>query len=205
MPTNYTTAQAAMIYDSFRSETILKNQMDVQNTPLYDTVTVAAGSSLSSLNQFFTNVGSQSSKTQGLTNLTQSQKLQAPEAFSIFGVRFRYSENISLLDLWNILNTFCLELWLNQKNYQRAPIWFYNAGGGVHGTSNQNFTNTTGTILNNGTPGRNAMHKLAICLVIENQMTFYGQLQGNAYTLNASGNGITMQMLLDGLYARGVQ
>jgi hypothetical protein len=49
------------------------------------------------------------------------------------------------------------------------------------------------------------MHKLAISIVIENQMTFFGQLQGNSYTLNANGNGITMQILLDGLYARGVQ
>ena len=78
------------------------------------------------------------------------------------------------------------------------------------GTNNQTFASgtanaNTGTILNNGMPGRSEMHKLAISVVIENQMTFYGQLQGNTYTVNAGGNGFTFQLLLDGLYARGVQ
>jgi len=191
-----------MILDSFNSEVYVSNRMDVQHTPLYDTVTIASGSALSVLTSaFFTNVGPSSGKTLALTNLTQSQKLAAPEAFSIYGVRFRYSENISLLDIYNIINGFCFEFFLGQKAYQRAPIWYFNAGGGIWAM----LTNTTTSILNNGTPGRNAMHKLAINVVIENQMTFFGQLNGNTYTLNAGGTGITMVILLDGLYARGVQ
>lgn len=191
-----------MILDSFNSEVYVSNRMDVQHTPLYDTVTIAAGSALSILTSaFFTNVGASSGKTLALTNLTQSQKLAAPEAFSIYGVRFRYSENISLLDIYNIINGFCFEFFLGQKPYQRGPIWYFNAGGGIWAVT----TAATTSILNNGTPGRNAMHKLAINVVIENQMTFYGQLNGNTYTLNAGGTGITMVILLDGLYARGVQ
>ncbi len=200
------TPQQSMIVDAFNSQVYVDNKMDVQHTPLYDTVTIAANNPLSVLTSaLFTNVGAASGKTLALTNLTQSQKLAAPEAFSIFGFRFRYSENISLLDLYNILNGFCFEFYLGQKAYQRGPIWYYNAGGGIYGTNNASYTNTAGTILNNGMPGRDSMHKLAISVVIENQMTFYGQLQGNTYTLNASGAGITFQMLLDGLYARGVQ
>lgn len=191
-----------MILDSFNSEVYVSNRMDVQHTPLYDTVTIAAGSALSVLTSaLFTNVGPSSGKTLALTNLTQSQKLAAPEAFSIYGVRFRYSENISLLDIYNIINGFCLEFFLGQKPYQRGPLWYFNAGGGIWAM----LTNSTTSILNNGTPGRNAMHKLAINVVIENQMTFYAQLNGNTYTLNGGGTGITFQLLLDGLYARGVQ
>jgi hypothetical protein len=196
------TPQQQMIVDAFNSEVYVNNRMDVQHTPLYDTVTIAAGSSLSTLTSaFFTNVGPASNKTLALTNLTQSQKLAAPEAFSIFGFRFRYSENLSLLDIYNILNAFAFEFYLGQKVYQRGPLWYFNAGGGIYGT-----TTATGTsILNNGMPGRSEMHKLAISIVIENQMTFFGQLQGTAYTLNANGTGLTAQILLDGLYARGVQ
>lgn len=191
-----------MILDSFNSEVYVSNRMDVQHTPLYDTVTIAAGSVLSVLTSaLFTNVGPSSGKTLALTNLTQSQKLAAPEAFSIYGFRFRYSENISLLDIYNILNGFCFEFYLGQKVYQRGPIWYFNAGGGIYAT----LTNAATSIMNNGNPGRSEMHKLAINVVIENQMTFYGQLNGNNYTLNAGGTGITFQMLLDGLYARGVQ
>lgn len=205
------TPQQAMIVDAFNSQVYVSNTMDVQHTPLYDTVTIAAGNPLSVLTSaLFTNVGPASGKTLALTNLTQSQKLAAPEAFSVFGFRFRYSENISLLDLYNILNGFCFEFFLGQKCYQRGPIWYYNAGGGVFGTNNQSFLSgtanaNTGTILNNGLPGRDSMHKLAISVVIENQMTFVGQLNGNNYTVNSGGNGFTFQMCLDGLYARGVQ
>jgi hypothetical protein len=196
------TPQQQMIVDAFNSEVYVNNRMDVQHTPLYDTVTIAAGSSLSVLTSaFFTNVGPASNKTLASTNLTQSQKLAAPEAFSIFGFRFRYSENISLLDIYNIINGFCFEFFLGQKPYQRGPIWYYNAGGGISAA----LTNTTTSVLGNGMPGRSEMHKLAISIVIENQMVFYGQLNGTSYTLNANGTGITMQILLDGLYARGVQ
>ena len=203
------TPQQSMIVDAFNSQVYVDNRMDVQHTPLYDTVSLTAAPTTNivstATSALFTSVGPASGKTLALTNLTQSQKLAAPEAFSIFGFRFRYSENISLLDLYNIINGFCLEFYLGQKVYQRGPLWYYNAGGGIFGTNNQTFTNTTGSVLNNGVPGRNAMHKLAISVVIENQMTFFGQLQGNSYTLNANGAGFLFQLLLDGLYARGVQ
>lgn len=199
---NSLTAQQQFILESFNSVVYVENRMDIQDTPLYDTVVLAAAASLTPLTSvLFTNVGPQSGKTLALTNMSQPQKLNAPEAFAIFGFSFRYSENLSLLDLWNVLNGFCFEFFLGQKNYQRGPIWTYNAGGGVYGTA----TTTSTTILNNGNPGRSEMHRLGINVVLENQMSFYGDLQGNAYTLNASGSGITFQMVLRGLYARGVQ
>ena len=52
------------------------------------------------------------------------------------------------------------------------------------------------------------MHKLAIPIVIENQMTFEAHLTGTAYVAAlaaAGGTGINLTLLLDGLYARGVQ
>lgn len=196
------TPQQQMIIDAFNSEVYVNNRMDVQHTPLYDTVSLNAGSSVTILTSaLFTNVGASSGKTLALTNLTQSQKLAAPEAFSIFSFRLRYAENISLLDIYNLLDGFCFEFYLGQKPYQRGPIWYYNAGGGIFAA----LTNSTTSILNNGNPGRDSMHKLAVPIVIENQMTFYGQLNGNSYTLNANGTGLFLVCLLDGLYARGVQ
>lgn len=199
------TSQQQMILDAFQSEVYVSNRMDVQHTPIYDTVTIAAAASLSVLTSaFFTNVGPASLKTVALTNLTQSQRLPAPEAFSIFGFRLRWSEDILLADLTAILNGMCLEFYLGQKVYQRAPLWYFNAGGGIDGFS----TRTASSVYTNGVPAREAMHKLAIPIVIENQMTFYAQLQGTALTMTASGGGgtgVTLQLLLDGFYARGVQ
>jgi len=197
--------QQQFILESFNSQTYVDNRMDIQDTPLYDTVTIAAGSALTPLTSvLFTSVGPQSGKTYAQTNMATPQKLNAPEAFAIFGFRFRYSENISLLDIYNILNGFAFEFWMGQKNYQRGPIWNYNAGGGIWAA----LTNSTTSVLNNGTPGRDSMHRLGINIVIENQMSFYGLLNGNNYTMVASGSGgtgITFQMMNSGLYARGVQ
>jgi hypothetical protein len=204
-PPSYT-AQQQFIIDSFNSDVYVANRMDVQDTPIYDTFQVAAGITLNQLSSaLFTNVGPASGKTYAQTSMTQSQKLAAPEAFSIFGYSLRYQENISLLDIYNVLYNFCFEFYLGQKCYQRGPLWQYNAGGGIFGTSNQAYTGTTGTILNNGYPGRNGMHRLGVTVVIENQLAFYGQLTGGSYVMNAGGNGLTLQALLRGLYARGVQ
>jgi hypothetical protein len=201
------TPQQNMITDSFNSQVYSPNTMDVQNTPLYDTVTIPAttggitGQLNVSTSALFSNVGPQSGKTLALTNLTQAQKLAAPEAFSIFGFRFRTSENLSILDIYNIYNGFCLEFYLGQKVYQRGPLWYYGAGGGIAGF----FTLSQTSVFTNGVAGRSDMHKLGISVVIENQMTFYAQLNGTQYTLLANGTGITYQLVLDGLYARGVQ
>lgn len=205
------TPQQQMIVDAFNSEIYVANRMDVQHTPIYDTITLNAGSAVSNLTTaFFTNVGAQSNKTLALTNMTQSQRLPAPEAFSIFGFRLRWSENIYSVDLLNILNGFALEFYLGQKVYQRAPLWYFGAGGGIAGFNYAAYTATTigSNILTNGVPVRESMHKLAIPIVIENQMTFYAQLVGTAQNLattTAGSTGLTLQLLLDGFYARGVQ
>jgi len=199
------TAQQQMIVEAFNSEVYVANKMDVQHTPIYDTITYAAAAVINDTNSaFFTNVGPASGKTLAQTNMRQGNRLAAPEAFSIFGFRLRWSENILLADLISILNGFALEFSLGQKVYNRAPLWFYEAGGGIDGFS----TRTDSSVYTNGLPSREAMHKLAIPIVIENQMEFSARLVGNAFTLAAAANGgtgATIQLLLDGLYARGVQ
>jgi hypothetical protein len=198
-----------MILDAFRSEVYVSNRMDVQHTPLYDTITLAAGDTVNDLTTaFFTNVGPASNKTVAQTNMTQSRRLPAPQAFSIFGFRLRWKEDILAADLYNVLDRFCLEFYLGEKVYQRAPLWYYSPGGGLNGFAATTATNTTITYLSNGHPHRESMHKLAIPIVIENQMTFWAQLSGSTYTLTAGGSGgrgMTLQLVLDGLYARGVQ
>ena len=206
------TPQQQMILDAFNSEIYVSNRMDVQHTPIYDTFMVPQAGTLTTLNSaLFTNVGPASGKTPAQTNMGQPQKLPAPEAFSIFAFRLRWAENIWRADIDNMLNNsaalavgFCLEFWLGQKCYQRAPLWYFSAGGGLTG-----YTMLAGDyIYTNGVASREAMHKLAIPIVIENQTTFFAQFVGNALLLTAAaagGVGVTFQLLLDGLYARGVQ
>lgn len=201
-------SNGAWITGQFSGSTYMPNNMDVQHEPLYDTLwnpstgaTYAAGATIPNLAQFFT---APTSKSLAQTNVTTAKRLDAPEAFAVMGIRFRWAENILLADALLLLNGFCLEFWIGQKSYNRAPLWFYCSGGGIAG-----FTAvSTVTANTNGIAGRNAMHALQINIVIDNQASFFGQLDGASVALTSSSNGGTgaaLMMLLDGLHARGVQ
>ena len=106
--------------------------------------------------------------------MTTAKRLDAPEAFATMGIRLRFTEDILIADALALFNAFCLEFWIGQKSYNRAPLWFYCSGGGLAG-----FTGvTTSQGVTNGLPGRNAMHALQINIVIDNQASFFGQLDG---------------------------
>ncbi len=198
------------IISMFDSQTFVPDQMDVQHTPVYDTVTFTAGAGANpTINEntslWFTNIAGVG-KTYADTNMTQSQKLQAPECLAIMAIRLRYSENVLYNDIIAIQNQFAFELWLGNKCYQRMPLWMLDAGGGISGFTTQ----TNLAVLTNGVPSREAVRSLAIPLVIENQMSFYARLVGTPYTTttvasNALATGIRMTLVLDGYYARGVQ
>ena len=197
------TSQQQFIINSFKGQIYISNQLDVQDTPVYDTITYPASGTINTPNsQFFTNVGSPSGKTYAQSNMSQTQKLDAPEAFSVFGVRIGWSEDILRSDLQTLLNSWAFEFWLGQKPYQRANLRHFCAGWGISGYT----TKTAESFYTNGVPGREAMHVLAVKLVIANQMSFYGQLTGAAsQVLSGSGTGLILLCELVGLYARGVQ
>lgn len=195
----------ALILNAFNHQVYDLNNLDVQHMQLYDTITIAASATPTVSNtSFFSNVGPASSKTVAQTNLSTNRILEAPEAFSIMAFRLRWAENVLLADLLGILANYNFEFYIGKKIYQQAPLWNFNAGGGIYAQPNS----AAASVYTNGYPGREAMHRLNIPLVIDNQAQFYGQLNGGAFTLAATGGGgtgITLQLLLDGFYARGIQ
>jgi hypothetical protein len=197
------TSQQQFIINSFKGQIYISNQLDVQDTPVYDTITYPVSGTINTPNsQFFTNVGSPSGKTYAQTNMSQTQKLDAPEALSVFAIRVGWSEDVLRSDLQTLLNSWAYEFWLGQKNYQRANIRHFNSGWGITGFT----TKTAESVYTNGWPAVSAMHGLAVKLVIANQMSFYGQLTGAAsQVLSGSGAGMILVNELVGLYARGVQ
>jgi hypothetical protein len=205
----YTDFNQKQIIDAFNSSTYISDQVDVQDTPVYDTVTIAAGGSVSQTSvSFFTNVGAGSGKTLAQTNMVTAGKLNAPEAFSIMAFRMRWAENVLPADLYAVLAALAFQFTIGTKPYQTGPLWNYNAGGGIFGQLSNTTASTVTSLLSNGMPGRMHMHRLAIPLVIENQATFYANLVGSPVTLTSSGSGgtgLTLQLELGGLYARGVQ
>jgi len=205
MQTNY---NAATIVAAFNSQTYIQDKMDVQDTPLYDEVTITASSAVTNLSaNFFSNVGPQSNKSIGQTNMQTPNELRAPEAFSVFGFLLRIGENILYADLIALMNGFVLEFFMGTKAYQRSPLWLMNPGGGIYGNTGL-ASAATPSLLSNGYPSREGAHRLAIPVVIENKMSFYAQLNGTSYSLTASGSGGTglfASLCLRGFYARGVQ
>jgi hypothetical protein len=198
------TAQQQFIINSFRGQIYISNQLDVEDTPVYDTVTYTAGQTVTLTNaSWFTNVEGNSGKTFAQTNMDTNGRLDAPEAFSVFGVRFNWSEGILRSDLQTLLDSWAFEFWLGKKNYQRANIRHFSSGMGISGYT----TKTAESFYTNGVPGRQSMNMLSVKLVIANQMSFEAFLSGNnsGQVLSSSGAGAILYVELVGLYARGVQ
>lgn len=195
--------QQAVIVSAFNSDLYVRTQMDVQQTPLYDEFSLNAGGTLNiNTSAFFVNVGAASNKGIWQTNVVNSAQLPSPEAFSIFQFRLRWSEDILRADLTAILNGFVFEFVIGQKVYQRSPLWMLPAGGGIAGIT----TKTNESFYTNGFPTKEAARTLILPLVISSKANFFGQFNGNAITLSAApGVGTIMYLILEGLYARGVQ
>lgn len=200
------TTQQMFIIESFRGQIYISDELDVQDTPVYDTDTYAAGAQINTPNsQFFSNVESGAGKTFAQTNMQENRRLAAPEAFSVFGVRLGFSEDVLRADLQSFLNSWAYEFWLGQKNYQRANVRHFSSGWGISGYT----TRSAESFYTNGSPGRGSMNMVMVKLVIANQMSFYAQLTGAASqtlaTAANNGNGLILLNELVGLYARGVQ
>ena len=194
------------VFNAFNDSSYVRDQMDVQQTPVYDQIAISAGSALTvTTSAFFINVGSNANKNIAQTNMTTSGELISPEAFSIKQFRLRWSEDILRVDLTNILGKssagFVFEFFIGKKPYMQLPVWMCPAGGGIAG-----FSDLTGeSCYTNGWPTNQAARSLALPLVISSKAKFQGDLNGPSYTLNANGTGLTMMCVLEGFYARGVQ
>lgn len=191
--------QQAFIVNAFQSDSYIKGMVDVQHEPIYDTVTVAQSATITSANQFFTNVGANANKQLNQTNLQFSNELKEPEAFAIFQYRFYIAPTTSLADAEAVMAGFALQFVKGNKPYQTVPLWMIPAGGGLSVST----TATTTTVISNGWPTSAAARTLAITLVIEAGDSFYAQLVGPSYTVTGA-NGVTMVLALDGLHARAI-
>jgi hypothetical protein len=197
------------ILGAFASDSYVANSLDIQHEPIYDTWTIAAAGTLNTLaSQWFVNVGASSGKTLAQTNMQTSRRLDAPQSHSVQSIKLRWSENIAVADVLAIVNGFAFNLIIATKSFNLAPIWQYPAGGGVYvPATSTTAAATTVQFVNNGDPSRSAQLRLALPIVIGNQLSFQAQLEGTQITLaagGAGGTGVTMQCSLDGLHARAV-
>lgn len=189
------------VRQQFAGVTFDPNRLDIEDTPIYDTVALAQGAPVSQNTvSFFTNVKASSGKTLADTNLQRDSELADPEMFSIKGISLKFDENIDSTDFAQIMKLFAFQLIVGKKPKIEAPLWKYCAGGGIWAFS----TATNQTFLQNGVPSREAFVPLATPIVIPPGVNFSASFVGGTRTL-AGANGMRCTCLLSGLYAKGVQ
>lgn len=210
----YLQSVQALVNQSFNGQILVSDRVDIQSEPIYDAISIpAAGSVSAATAAFFAVPLNSGGKTLADTNLTESGKLASPEAFSIFSFRLKVSEGVFIGDALNVSNGFAYVFSIISKAYQTGPIWQYNAGAGLFVSSvypaAAAVAGAVPTSIQNGQPGRHAMHLLALRLPLENQIKFSAGLIGTAVTLTASGatggTGLRLTNVLDGLHARVIQ
>jgi hypothetical protein len=196
-----TEAHVAWAQSQFQGATFVPGKLDIQDQPIYDTVTLAVGGIVNANNvSFFTSVRSSTGKTLADTNLTRDSELPDPEMFACKALSLHFDENISATDLQNIMKSFALQLIVGTKPLLTLPLWRIGAAGGIHAVT----TATNQTFLQNGVPTRENLHTLALPIVIPPGVNFSANFVGGSYTL-AGANGMRATLALGGLYAKGVQ
>src|SRR5271170_583098 len=149
------TDQQAYIVQSFQSQVYIQDMMDVQDEPIYDTVSFLTGQTMSVTTvSFYTNVGDSApmfltatiNKTLANTNMSASGKLIAPEAQAIFQHRLQFNESIDPRDMLAITGAsivsglgtlptgFAYVFKMGTKEYQTGPVIDYAGGGGIYFT-----------------------------------------------------------------------
>ena len=190
--------QQRMIMEAFRSVQYIKDQMDVQAEPLYDTNSQVAADVIQQgqpSGQFFTNI---TGKALNLTNMVEPNQLMNPEAQAVMSYRYYLDPRNSILDSENVMADFALQFVMGRKEYQTVPLWMIPQGGGLF------VTGCCGScVVTNGEPKKDAIRTLGITLILEQGVRFEGQLIGGPYTID--GATFIHQLNLDGLHARGIQ
>lgn len=189
------------VRDQFSGIIFDPQKLDVQDCPIYDTVTLASGQQVSSNSaSFFTNVKSSSGKTLADTNLQRDSELPDPQMFAVKAISLHFDEDISAADLKQIMRKFAFQLVVGTKTLVEGPVYRFAAAGGIAAVS----TLTSSQWLQNGSPDRANLCTLACPIVIPPGVNFYAQLSGNTYTLTGT-DGLRLQCVLSGLFAKGVQ
>jgi hypothetical protein len=215
------TPQQAYITQKFQSQVYIQDMMDVQDEPIYDTISFLTGQTINQTTaSWFSNVGdgaplfltSTVNKALANSNMTRNNTLIAPEAQAIFQYRISFNDNVDPRDILSMFGAnvaaglgtlptgFAFVFTMGTKAYQTGPLLDYASGGGIY------FTGTASgqSFLQNGMPCATCSESLSVNLVIENEESFKGNLIGNPYVVLGS-TGVSMRCQLMGLHARPIR
>lgn len=191
--------QQRMIMEAFRAEEYIKDQMDVQSEPLYDTLSQVLGDVITPgqpSTSFFSVVAG---KDVNLTNMVQPNQLMNPEAQAVMAYRYFIDPRNAVNDCEGVMANLALVFTMGRKAYQTIPLWEIPQGGGIDVQGGD----CCDCVVHNGRPEKQAIRTLGVTLILEQGVRFEGELQGTSYTV--TGDTYIHQLNLDGLHARGIQ
>lgn len=177
-------------------------KVDIQDTPLIDTIDLAAGAAVNeNSTSFFTNIQATSGKTLADTTAPRNGELPNGEWFSILAIGLYIHPAIFLTDYHEVMKKLAWTFRLGNRDVLTGPIWNWPAGGGPNVVT----TAATTTVVTNGVPSRESLTPLKVPIVIQPGVAYSARLVGTSVTLTAGGGGglgFRMTTIFRGLWAR---
>lgn len=151
---------------TFVENPIMPNTADIVNWVVYDTYKVAAGASIGSTFNFFTQPIGTNSKTKMDTNLDQVQRLPDPQWMNVIAMGLQFGPEVILTDIINVVNNYYTEFWVGGKVYAEGRFEVFPSATGITGSIAAATTAATTTlqptVLTNGMPNWNNLFDLRL-------------------------------------------
>lgn len=180
------------------------NQVDIQDTPLFDSISVAAGSAANeNTTSFFTNVQASSGKTSADTNAPRNGELPNNNYYSVQSVGLYIVGAILKADFDALMLNMAWEFKYGDRTVLQGPIWNWPAGAGGALIT----TAATTTYVLNGVPSRETSVALSIPIVIQPGINYSCRLTGTSTTMTVSGSGglgLKMYTIFRGFWAKQI-
>lgn len=186
---------------------VVPNMADRQAWMLYDRLKVAASTAISSPYTFFQNGTGTGTppKPKEDTNLIQSGRLEDPQRFFVTALRFVFSSDMYLADMFLFQKNYYAEFWIGSKIYQEGPLPLFPGGAGTWGAT----TRSDQSVFGNGVPDPRSINLLGeegIWILQGQQFRVEIKTSATGTTSSASGApGINILCVLDGILYRQVQ
>lgn len=183
-----------LIQGAFGDLAVNLAKANVLDRPLYDRLTFAASAPINeNTARFFHTMGT---KDLSDTNMPTPDQLPAPDMFSIRSIGVYFPTDTGRADIIGILDQLALVIKVRSTEVFNAPLWTLTPGGGVSAFT----TAATTSFIGNGLPTREAMHTMALPIVIPSLTTYEVFLKGTQFAPAAQ---VKITCIFRGLWLKG--
>lgn len=189
------------------SNPVVPGITDIQPWMYYDRLTSAANAAPSNSLLFFTTPLS-STKTKLDTNLKQAGRLPDPKHFLTMAIRFIFDSGMAVGDIQLMIRNYYIEFEIGDKLFGEGHLDLYPGGAGIDGLAATTATTTTLTAYNNGVPNAGSTNNWGSehgIHILQSQTFQVRAISPAAPTMSASGLGLNLRCVLDGILYREAQ